>query len=114
MPGLSAETEAPGQLAGDLFVADLETIGRQPAVRVPEVRVMPGMDKPVIYDRYLIVDGDVWHCGPSFNELGERLGIIVRLPDPLAVRRFVSKIWCRSSPLSAFWPEYRKPADEHS
>jgi len=115
LPGLAAEAGAPGQLAGDLFVADLETMGREPAVQVPEVRVMPGgKDKPAIHDRYLIVDGEVWHCGPSFNELGERLGVIVRLPDPLSVRRFVSKIWCRSLPLSAFWPECRKSADEQS
>jgi hypothetical protein len=106
--------KADGQSDGDRLVADLEQLGQEPAVRVPEVRVMPGKDKPVIHDRYLIVDGEVWHCGPSLNELGERLGVIVRLPDPLSVRRFVSKIWCRSSQLSEFWREYRKPTDNRS
>lgn len=72
---------------------------------------MPGADTPVVHDRYLVVDNEVWHCGPSFNELGERLGVMVRLPDPLSVRRFLSKIWGRSSPLAEFWPKYR-PSSE--
>ena len=113
LPGLLAgETDGSGLLAGDRLVADLENLNRDSKLRVPQVRVMPGRDSPVIHDRYLIVDDAVWHCGPSFNELGERLGIIVRLPDPLSVRRFVSKVWCRSNPLFEFWLEYRKPANE--
>ena len=80
LPGLAPDPLASRPWPGDLFVADLAKIGLSPAVRVPEVRVMPGGDKPVIHDRYLIVDGEVWHCGPSFNELGERSALLSAYP----------------------------------
>jgi len=93
----------------EVFVQDLDDIARQGAV-TPRVRVMPSLlGNAMVHDRYLIVDGDVWHCGPSFNELGTRLGTIVKLPNPIAIRQIISKIWCRSSPIAEFvrnnsWP----------
>lgn len=114
LPGLKAEnggTPEQPVLAGDLLMADLPQLAQVREIQAPEVRVMPGADKPVIHDRYLVVDDEVWHCGPSFNELGERLGVMVRLPDPLSVRRFLSAIWGRSSPLAEFWPRYRACTD---
>ena len=92
---------------GDEFVADIEGLRRQVGIRVPAIRVMPGNDKPVIHDRYLIIDKDVWHCGPSFNELGDRLGIIVKLQDSISVRRAVGKIWCRSAVFPDYWKAIR-------
>ena len=116
LPGLKVEAESRGTsdrplLVGDLLVADLPRLAHVEAMQAPEVRVMPGADDPVIHDRYLVVDHEVWHCGPSFNELGERLGVIVRLPDPLSVRQFLSKIWGRSWPLAEFWPTYRASSE---
>lgn len=106
------EGDAPdvscGTKLGDLFIADLDYLGRCEGVLPPQVRVMPGGDRATIHDRYLIVDDTVWHCGPSFNELGERLGVMVRLPDPLSVRRLVSKIWCRAAPLADFWTGFKE------
>lgn len=41
--------------------------------------VMPGMG--VFHDRFLITDNQVWFSGNSLNSLGNRLSIIIRLPD---------------------------------
>jgi hypothetical protein len=92
-------------------VADLPRLAQVKAIQAPEVRVMRGAEYPVIHDRYLVVDHEVWHCGPSFNELGERLGVIVRLPDPLSVRRSLSAVWGRSLSLAEFWASYRASSE---
>jgi hypothetical protein len=96
----------------EAFVQDLCDIARQGAA-APQVRVMPSLlGKAIVHDRYLIIDGDVWHCGPSFNEIGTRLGTMMKLSNPVAVRKLISKIWCRSSPINDFvrnnsWPSPR-------
>jgi len=46
---------------------------------------MPGSNKPLFHDRFLVVDDIVWAFGPSFNELGERIGLISRVHEPKAV-----------------------------
>jgi hypothetical protein len=84
-------------LAADLV--HLATLSKHQPVVVPAVRVMQGGDTPAIHDRYLVVDGEVWHCGPSFNELGDRLGVMVRLPDPITVRRAINAVWSQATPL---------------
>lgn len=86
------------------FAADLQGLGAQLGRRTPVVHVMQGGDQPVVHDRYLIVDNEVWHCGPSFNELGERLGVIVRLPNPLEIRVLVARVWLQSRPLAEMIP----------
>lgn len=102
--------EAPGFQVqqGLAFAADLKGLAAQLGSRTPQVRVMPGVpgrdDRSVIHDRYLIIDDAAWHCGPSFNELGERLGVITRLPNPLEVRRAIGRVWRRSRPLLDMLP----------
>lgn len=46
-----------------------------------EVRVLPG-DLPELHDRFLGVDGAVWFFGGSFNGLGDRASLVVRIPQP--------------------------------
>jgi hypothetical protein len=86
--------------AGLALVADLKGLREHYGSRTPLIRVMPGGDVSDIHDRYLLIDDEVWHCGPSFNELGERLGVIVRSPNPLEIRRMVGRVWMRSQPIS--------------
>lgn len=73
-----------------------------------EVRVMPGSSKPAFHDRFLIVDDDVWCCGPSFNELGERIGVISRSHLPRPILRVIREVWDRSNSMSAFDPDFEK------
>jgi hypothetical protein len=107
--GLNAPGESRPRrslLAADL--AHLASLSKQHPVMVPTVRVMPGGDTPAIHDRYLVVDREVWHCGPSFNELGDRLGVMVRLPDPIIVRRAINAVWSQSTPLDEITAEGRR------
>ncbi|MGJ5051643.1 VPA1262 family N-terminal domain-containing protein [Bradyrhizobium oligotrophicum] len=90
--------------AGLHFAADLRGLEAQLGRRAPIVRIMPGQDQSVIHDRYLLVDDEVWHCGPSFNELGDRIGVIVRLPNPLEIRVMIARVWLQSRPLSEIAP----------
>ena len=98
------EGEHPGfqHQQGAVLMADLEKLSAQLGPRAPVVRVMPGGEQSIVHDRYLIVDDEVWHCGPSFNELGERLGVMVRLPDGASVLRLVRRVWARSQSLEAY------------
>ncbi len=58
----------------------------------PEIRVLQGK-VPAVHDRFLIVDKTVWISGNSLNTIGERAGIIVRLPDPEPVIKRLEALW---------------------
>jgi hypothetical protein len=65
----------------------------------PEIRILG--DSPAVHDRFLVVDGNVWFSGNSLSAIGERAGMIVRLPDPEPV----------IMRLEAFWSQARTLAD---
>jgi hypothetical protein len=63
-----------------------------------EVRVMDNRDgEPVLHDRFLVVDGAVWFSGNSFNAIGQRESLIVKLPDPTAVIIRLDQIFKKES-----------------
>ena len=65
----------------------------------PAIRVLTG-DPPTVHDRFLIIDGSVWFSGNSLHTLGERAGVIVRLPDPTPIITKLNAFWQCSPPLS--------------
>ena len=67
--------------------------------RKPQIRILTGNPAP-IHDRFLVVDGAAWLSGNSLNTLGERAGMIVKLPDPRLVVVRLEAFWRRASPLS--------------
>ena len=67
----------------------------------PVIRVLTG-DPPPVHDRFLIVDGTVWFSGNSLHTLGERAGVIVRLPDPTPIFAGINAFW-RSAPTLSDW-----------
>jgi hypothetical protein len=68
-----------------------------------QVKVMPGSaKKPKFHDRFVVVDDDVWACGPSFNELGERIGIITRMHWPEPIRAKIESVLGQSRDISEF------------
>lgn len=67
----------------------------------PEVRVLSG-DPPPLHDRFLVVDDDVWFSGNSFNTIGERAGMVVRLADPEPIIAQLNQLWKRATPLDAW------------
>ncbi len=72
----------------------------------PEVRVLTG-NSPAIHDRFLVVDRKVWLSGNSLNTIGDRAGMIVRLPEPESVIVRLEAFW-RQSPILSDWLNDRR------
>lgn len=64
----------------------------------PEIRILG--DSPGVHDRFLVIDGNVWFSGNSLNRIGERAGMIVKLPDPEPVVERLESFWLQARPLS--------------
>ena len=65
----------------------------------PEIRILTG-ESPSVHDRFLVVDGSVWLSGNSLHRIGERAGMILRLPDPEPVIELLEDFWYRAPTLS--------------
>lgn len=66
-----------------------------------QVRVMRG-DPPPLHDRFLVVDGEVWFTGNSLGTLGDRAGMIIRLPDPEPVLEALNQFFDNADEFDAF------------
>ncbi len=65
--------------------ASIESL-RDRGFRQIDVRIMRNSDgAPLLHDRFLVVDGAVWLTGNSLNSIGQREGLVVKLPDPQPV-----------------------------
>ena len=95
--GLDCEGSSQSDAAKQLMDVSDQTFKDYP-VR-PAIRVLTG-DPPTVHDRFLIVDGSVWFSGNSLHTLGERAGVIVRLPDPAPIITKLEAFWRSSQPLS--------------
>ena len=69
-----------------------------------DVRVMRNKEgDPVLHDRFLVVDGAVWFSGNSFNAIGQRESMIVKLPNPAPVIKRLNRLFeDESDDLAAF------------
>jgi hypothetical protein len=69
-----------------------------------DVRVMRNKEgDPVLHDRFLVVDGAVWFSGNSFNAIGQRESMIVKLPNPAPVIKRLNMLFeDESDDLAAF------------
>ena len=65
----------------------------------PEIRILKGKSSSV-HDRFLVVDGSVWLSGNSLHTIGERAGMILRLPDPEPVIELLEDFWYEAPTLS--------------
>ena len=95
-----ASAHGPNTDSGSLLLRTLDETFKIPSTR-PEIRVLSGKVPPV-HDRFLVVDGNVWFSGNSFSTLGERAGMIVRLPDPEPVIARLEAFW-RQAPNLPGW-----------
>ena len=64
----------------------------------PEIHVLG--KHPPVHDRFLVVDETVWLSGNSLHTIGERAGMIVRLPDPVPVIARLEAFWLGAPTLS--------------
>lgn len=65
-----------------------------------DIRFMAGGKEPVLHDRFLIIDEQVWFCGNSLNQIGARQGMMLKLPDPLPVATRTTKMFEDSNQFS--------------
>jgi len=70
------------------------------------IKVMTG-NRPEIHDRFLIIDDEVWLSGNSLNEIGNRAGVIVKLPYPQLIVHNIEKILNGCPDLNA-WVQTRQ------
>ena len=101
----AAEQTAPSAPPGVLLLRQLQHVHGKLGRGAPEVFVMPGSRKPIFHDRFLVIDDVVWASGPSFNELGERIGIISQVHEPRNVIAAVERALDRAKPLAEWVTE---------
>jgi hypothetical protein len=65
-----------------------------------ELKVMPGRKAPYFHDRFIIADENAWSLGGSLSDLGNRLSVILQLPDPSPILEHAAKCWEQSTLLS--------------
>ena len=85
--GLYADGKEP--LIGDEFKAQLDRYNKWESGK-QSTFVMTG--DPAIHDRFLLVDDDAWFCGGSFNEVGNRLSCIIKIPDSRLIKEQIDDI----------------------
>ncbi len=96
---------------GEELLQQIKTYGKQLNDNKISVSVMTG-DQPLIHDRFLVIDDDVWFSGNSLNHLGERASMLIRLQDPTDVLRLITAVLGnkeRVKPLDV-WVAERKAA----
>lgn len=77
----------PTRDAGDVLLSQIKAL---PQMGCFEVLVMTG--KPQVHDRFLVIDDYVWLSGNSLHSIGERAGMIIKLPNPGIVLDELEKI----------------------
>jgi len=65
-----------------------------------ELKVMPGRKSPYFHDRFIIADDNAWSLGGSLSDLGNRLSVILQLPNPTPIVEHADKCWRESTQLS--------------
>jgi hypothetical protein len=73
--------EDPDHLGRSRAMVLRDTIDSQRSPGQLSVLVMPG-DPPIIHDRFLVVDGNVWVAGSSYYSLGQLASTLIKLVHP--------------------------------
>ncbi|MES1185098.1 MAG: VPA1262 family N-terminal domain-containing protein [Myxococcales bacterium] len=86
---------------GDQLLQTLQELQQRQKMNPFEIHVMAG-DRPAVHDRFLVIDDRIWLLGSSLNEFGARGTMMLRLPDPDAVRGDLVNAWNEAEPLAAW------------
>ena len=107
------ENAVPPPSPGVQLLHQLEHVESKLGKAAPQVLVMAGSRKPVFHDRFLVVDDVVWALGPSFNELGERIGLVSRVHEPRIVIAAVDRAIGKASSLADWVTEAGLTSDSN-
>ncbi|MHB8252175.1 MAG: VPA1262 family N-terminal domain-containing protein [Acidiferrobacter sp.] len=89
---------------GEHLLRHIQAIDKRLLSALPEIRVMVG--KGAIHDRFVVIDDTVWFLGNSLNAIGERAGMMIRLPGPAPVIRNLEVEFSKAELLTT-WVEKR-------
>lgn len=98
--------QVQGAENGDVTLAQVKRLRSEPHMNPLEIKVMTG-DRPIVHDRFLLIDDRIWLLGSSLNEFGSRGTMMVSLPDPEPVREQLTKAWNDAVELET-WVERRR------
>ncbi len=84
-------------------------LGRDQTLGEVHVRVMNVSE---LHDRFLRVDSRLYALGNSLSALGQRAGLMMRIPDPTQVFAQLEAIWGRAQPLSQYTQVWLKSRAE--
>jgi hypothetical protein len=92
---------------GDLFAEDLRALEeevKRMGLRLPDVKLM-GDKARTYHDRFLVIDGQIWHVGHSFNQIGENeVSMATRLRYPDEIHEWIIEDVARATPFLEGWP----------
>jgi len=83
------DTVLPQYEAGDVLQQQLEA--HQEFAKF-NVTVMTGSNVSPIHDRFLVIDDTVWFVGNSLHTIGQRAGMMIKLPNPAPVLQALEEI----------------------
>lgn len=75
---------------GEVLYSQVQAYGQHEKIKV---FVMTG-DPPPVHDRFLVVDNDVWLSGNSLHTIGNRAGMMIKLPYPDEVAKHLENLLC--------------------
>ncbi|MDI1278011.1 VPA1262 family N-terminal domain-containing protein [Methylobacter sp.] len=82
------------------FSEEIERVRKEGNADV-EVMILPGKS-PVLHDRFLVIDDEIWFLGNSLNTLGERASMIIKLPNPDEVLRELENMLNQANTFDAY------------
>jgi len=77
-----------------------------------QVKVLPGK-KPILHDRFLVVDDTIWFLGNSLNTLGDRSSLIIKLPYPDEILLELEDMLSRADDFSTYKERRNKLTKEN-
>ncbi|UXJ50308.1 VPA1262 family N-terminal domain-containing protein [Pseudomonas citronellolis] len=109
LTGASTALAKPDEHENDKEVGEVMLLNTsQSNMQHIQVRVMTGA-MPTVHDRFLVIDDDVWFTGNSLNSLGERAGMMIKLPAPGPVIEKITQVLLDSDRTNSLanWVQHR-------
>ena len=95
-------------LHGDLMIADLGEVNRVRDGVGHSIVKVGIMGSPGFHDRFLVVDGSVWHFGDSFRSLGVAVSMASRVRDLPSLLPKLINAHQQAIPFAEYWTSVKQ------
>lgn len=95
---------------GDALLRQIAAM-RDPAqgFGVIDIRVSTGRRS---HDRFLQIDDAVWHCGHSFNQIGQgELSLMTQVAKPAEIRAILADVFAEATPFEHWWAQRQRATE---